>query len=119
MRDHGAWHQCFLRFSGVFPSGFWLLSVAQSTGAPCLGGGSMLGTHTWGPRAAAHRRHRAHCPLRSILAHRAAPLCSAAEDLNDGHLKCLFLVFDAPFQDALWKLLINGQILALKLVSLE
>lgn len=51
--------------------------------------------------------------------HRAAPLCSAAEDLNDGHLKCLFLVFDAPFQDALWKLLINGQILALKLVSLE
>lgn len=37
MRDHAAWHHCFSRFSGVFSSGFWLLSLAQSPAAPCLG----------------------------------------------------------------------------------
>lgn len=106
MQDCAAQHQCFSRFSGVS----WLLGSCPVHSCSMPWWGSWLWTHTQGPRGAAHQRHWCTLCLGSIPGHRAAPLCSTVEDLNDHHLNYLFGVFHAPFQDALWKLLINGQI---------
>jgi len=102
MQDCGTRHQCFSRFSGVVSSVFWLLGLAQSTAAPRP---SSRGRCTRDPEL---------LPTKGTM----QLLCSAAKDLNDHHRNCLFIAFHAPFQDAVWKPLINGQIFALKLVSL-
>lgn len=59
-------------------------------------------TSRWVLRAATHWRHHAHHLLCSILGHRAAPLCSAAEDLNNHPSKCLFVAILCPF--SIWPL---------------
>lgn len=105
MQDCAAQHLCSQDFQESPDS----LGPTQPTAAPCLCGGSRLWGHTRDPRGAAHQRYCAHCSWAASRTWGSSSLLPCRGP-QWHHLNYLFGLFHAPFQEALWKLLINGQI---------